>query len=61
MDLFVPIEVSYLLNCTVVGNMEIRQTLYLAYQEVRAIHFCFLLIRIIKQKSQTVETNFVQV
>lgn len=61
MDLFVPTEASYLLFCIAVGIMQTRQTWYIGHQEVRTIHFRFELIGIIKQESQDVETNFVQV
>lgn len=61
MDLFVLTEASHLLFCTVVGLMQIRQTWYIGHQEVRTIYLNFLIITIIKQESQAVEINFVQV
>lgn len=61
MDLFVPTEASYLLFCMVDGIMQIQQTWYIGHQEVTTIYFRFLLISIIKQESQAVETNFIQV
>lgn len=60
MDLFVPSEASYLLFCTVVGLMQIRQNGYIGHQKIRTIDFNFLIIRIYAM-SQAVEINFVQV